>query len=81
MTLFRWLPVAICVSAGQHAVAADLASLPVAPVHQAQRAHDVVMEIGLGAALRPAYEGAKDYEISPTGFFSLHFSGCQASAQ
>ena len=40
----------------------------VAPV----RPYDIVLEIGAGAASRPAYEGAKDYKFSPTGFVVLH---------
>jgi len=36
------------------------------------RPYDIVLEIGAGAASRPAYEGAKDYKFSPTGFVVLH---------
>lgn len=36
------------------------------------RAYDIVMEVGLGGAFKAAYEGAKDYELSPTGFVTLH---------
>jgi len=37
------------------------------------RAYDLVVEIGAGGAMRPAYEGAKGYEFNPTGFFTLHY--------
>lgn len=37
------------------------------------RPYDIVVEIGAGAAMRPAYEGAKGYEFSPTGFLMLKY--------
>lgn len=37
------------------------------------RPYDIVLEIGAGGAMRPAYEGAKGYEFNPTGFFTLHY--------
>lgn len=37
------------------------------------RAYDLVVEIGAGGAMRPAYEGAKGHEFNPTGFFTLHY--------
>lgn len=37
------------------------------------RPYDIVVEIGAGGAVRPAYEGAKGYEFNPTGFFTLHY--------
>ena len=29
------------------------------------RAHDLVIEIGAGGAMRPAYDGAKGYQFNP----------------
>jgi outer membrane protein len=40
---------------------------------ESTRTYDIELEVGAGAALRPAYEGARDYRFSPTGFFSLHY--------
>ena len=40
---------------------------------ESARTYDIELEVGAGAALRPAYEGARDYRFSPTGFFSLHY--------
>lgn len=37
------------------------------------RAHDLVIEIGAGGAMRPAYDGAKGYQFNPTGFLTLHY--------
>jgi outer membrane protein len=37
------------------------------------RLYDLVVEIGAGGAMRPAYEGARGYEFNPTGFFTLHY--------
>jgi len=55
------------------AFAADLNSTPPPPpVFPPARAYDIVMEVGLGGAFKPAYEGAKDYELTPTGFVTLH---------
>lgn len=38
-----------------------------------ERPYDVVLEIGAGGSMRPAYEGSKDTEFSPTGLFTLHY--------
>ena len=35
--------------------------------------HDVVLELGAGGVMRPAYEGPKDFDFSPTGFVTLHY--------
>jgi len=58
------------------ALAADVPAPPsplatggAAPV----RPYDIVVEIGAGGAMRPAYEGAKGYKFNPTGFFTLHY--------
>jgi len=37
------------------------------------RTYDIILEVGAGGAMRPAYEGAKGYEFNPTGFFTLHY--------
>ena len=58
------------------ALAADVASpQPPLPAGDAAsvRPYDIVVEIGAGGAMRPAYEGAKGYEFNPTGFFTLHY--------
>jgi outer membrane protein len=55
--------------------AADVAT-PIPPAVSVQapsRPYDVVLEIGAGGGLRPAYEGAKDYIFNPAGFFTLHY--------
>lgn len=58
------------------AVAADIPSAPPAPQPVAvapARPYDLILEIGAGAQVRPAYEGAKDYQFDPTGFATLHY--------
>ncbi len=35
------------------------------------RQYDIILEVGAGAAMRPAYEGSKDYKYNPTGLFQL----------
>lgn len=58
------------------ALAADLPSAPPPsqPVFAAPaRPYDVILEVGAGAQVRPAYEGAKDYQFDPTGFATLHY--------
>jgi outer membrane protein len=37
------------------------------------RDYDVVLEVGGGAALRPAYEGASEYQVSPFPVVTLHY--------
>ena len=37
------------------------------------RDYDVVLEIGAGATLRPAYEGASQYQVSPFPIVTLHY--------
>jgi outer membrane protein len=56
------------------AVAADAAYPPpaAAPGVASSRLYDIVLEVGAGGQIRPAYEGAKDYEFGPTGFVTLH---------
>jgi outer membrane protein len=56
------------------ALAADFGAAPYpAPAAIAPaRLYDIVMEVGFGGAYSPSYEGAKDYDISPTGFVTLH---------
>jgi outer membrane protein len=56
------------------ATAADVTAQQVPPASDAPvRPHDIVLEIGAGAAMRPAYEGAKGYEFNPAGFMTLHY--------
>ena len=61
--------IALAVVTCEPARAAD-APPPSAP--QA-RPHDIVLEIGGGAHLRPVYEGSKDYDVAPTGFATVHY--------
>lgn len=72
----RWIALTFSVFFTGEALAADepapqspLSAGGVAPV----RPYDIVLEIGAGGAMRPAYEGAKGYEFNPTGFFTLHY--------
>ncbi|HVG52305.1 MAG TPA: MipA/OmpV family protein, partial [Xanthobacteraceae bacterium] len=54
--------------------AADVAAQQQIPAQAAPtRPYDVILEVGGGAAMRPAYEGAKDYKYNPTGLFTLHY--------
>lgn len=73
--LSPWLPriVAFTLS-GTAAIAADVPAAPSPmPYAVAARSYDIVLEIGGGAVVRPAYEGAGEYEISPLGLFTLHY--------
>ena len=58
------------------AFASDLPSAPpppqIAPAAVA-RPYDIILEIGAGAQVRPAFEGSKDYQFDPTGFATLHY--------
>jgi outer membrane protein len=70
------IALALSVSPTGAALAADVASpQPPLPAGDAAsvRPYDIVVEIGAGGAMRPAYEGAKGYEFNPTGFFTLHY--------
>jgi outer membrane protein len=54
--------------------AADIPNQQQVPITAAPaKAYDLIVEIGAGGAMRPAYEGAKDYEFNPTAFFTLHY--------
>src|SRR5262245_28832155 len=54
--------------------AADVPSPQQAPAQAAPaRPYDIILEVGGGAAMRPAYEGAKDYKYNPAGLFTLHY--------
>jgi outer membrane protein len=69
---------ALLALASDIADAADVAPPPPtaqkpALVEAPSRPYDVVLEIGAGGGMRPAYEGAKDYEFNPTGFLTLHY--------
>lgn len=62
----------IAVPAGG-AFAGDIPAQPPVPAAAAPvRLYDIVMEVGAGGQVRPAYEGAKDYEFGPAGFVTLH---------
>jgi outer membrane protein len=56
------------------ALAADIPPRP-APALPASEArqYDIVMEIGAGGAMKPAYEGSKDFEFNPTGLVTVHY--------
>lgn len=58
-----------CAANAADATAQQLPPASAAPL----RPHDIVLEIGAGAAMRPAYEGAKGYEFNPAGFMTLHY--------
>lgn len=60
------------------ALAADLPPAPdnpakPQPIASAVRPYDIILEVGGGVAWRPAYEGAKSNEFSPTGIATLHY--------
>ncbi len=63
------LSVAIC----GPAIAADVSSHSAPSAVPQVRPYDIVLEIGGGARVRPAYEGSKDYEVGPTGFATVHY--------
>ena len=55
-------------------VAADIPAATGSSASQPQkRDYDVVLEVGAGAAWRPAYEGASDYQVSPFPIITLHY--------
>ncbi len=56
--------------------AADLPRGPVVPPVQAgeaMRNYDLVLEVGMGGAYGPAYEGASDYRLTPWPIVTLHY--------
>jgi outer membrane protein len=53
--------------------AADIPPMPAKAPVAVQRPYDLIIELGAGAEVRPAYPGSKDYEVWPTGFFDLHY--------
>ena len=69
----RALLAATLVSLGSSAFAADIPPMQAKAPVVAEPAHDLVIELGAGAELRPAYPGSKDYEVWPTGFVTLHY--------
>lgn len=74
--LLHLIALALSVFPTGAALAADVATpKPTLPAGDAVsvRPYDIVVEIGAGGAMRPAYEGAKGYEFNPTGFFTLHY--------
>ena len=72
----RWIALTFSVFLTGEALAADEPA-PQSPLSAGgaapARPYDIVLEIGAGGAMRPAYEGAKGYEFNPTGFFTLHY--------
>jgi outer membrane protein len=67
------LAVPLCAAS---ALAADIPSGPVVPPVQARevaRPYDLELEVGMGAAYSPAYEGASDYKFTPWPIVTLHY--------
>lgn len=59
---------------GVAALAADMGAGPVVPPVRAQeRNYDVVLELGMGAAYGPAYEGASEDRFTPWPIVTLHY--------
>jgi len=74
MTPFRSGLIAVSVMASGTALAADIPPRPASPAYAApQRPYDIVLEIGGGPQIRPAYEGADKYKVMPFGEFTLHY--------
>ncbi|HVG50329.1 MAG TPA: MipA/OmpV family protein [Xanthobacteraceae bacterium] len=71
-----WLGLGVAALSSGIALAADVAA-PRPDQIQTQappaRPFDIILEIGGGAAMRPAYEGAKDFKYNPIGLFTLHY--------
>lgn len=70
--------VALSVAAIGPVIAADAPSRSAQPVgSKAQpslyQPHDIVLELGGGGGIKPAYEGAKDYAFSPMVIVALHY--------
>jgi outer membrane protein len=63
------LPVFLATSAAADTQAAEGSFTSQPP----SRDYDVVLEVGAGAVLRPAYEGASEYEVSPFPVVTLHY--------
>ena len=73
-TLWFSTILAFSVIFAEAASAADMPNQQSLPIGAAPaRPYDILVEIGAGGAMRPAYEGAKGYEFNPTGFFTLHY--------
>ncbi|WP_414832034.1 MipA/OmpV family protein [Afifella sp. YEN Y35] len=58
-------------------IAASSATSPVAaqetPIPAEKSSHDLILELGAGASVQPAYEGADDYTVQPQPFVALHY--------
>lgn len=67
--------VALSVAACGPAFAADVPPRPAAAKAQPSlyQPYDIVLEIGGGGGIKPAYEGAKDYAFSPMVIVALHY--------
>jgi outer membrane protein len=59
--------------AASAATAADIPPRPAPMPVVVERPHDLVIELGAGAQVRPDYPGSKNYEVWPTGFVTLHY--------
>jgi outer membrane protein len=69
-----WLGFGVAALVALPAGAADVAPSQQTPAQPAApRQYDVILEIGGGASMRPAYEGSKDYKYAPAGVFQLHY--------
>jgi outer membrane protein len=56
------------------ALAADLGATPPAAREQAAASpYDLILELGAGAELKPAYPGASEYEVDPWPVVTLHY--------
>jgi outer membrane protein len=73
MRLLRRVLLTLPVLLATPAMADGLATTPWPAPKQQARDYDVVLELGLGAAWRPAYEGASAYQATPIGLFTIHY--------
>jgi outer membrane protein len=55
------------------AFAADIPPMPAKAPVVVEQPYDLIIELGAGAQVRPDYPGAKNYEVWPTGFVTLHY--------
>lgn len=69
----RILSAVALASASSAALAADIPPAPVKAPVAVQQPYDLIIELGAGAQVRPDYPGAKNYEVWPTGFVTLHY--------
>lgn len=69
----RTLPAIALVCASSTAFAADIPPAPARAPVVVQQPYDLIIELGAGVQVRPDYPGAKNYEVWPTGFVTLHY--------